>query len=137
MVIVDTSVLIDYFGGYSNPQTEWLDQQASFRHIGIPSLVLTETLQGIRDERKFAATAKELSRFAIFEIGGRELAIQSARNYRILRGLGVTIRSTIDCLIATFCIEEGHELLHHDCDFEFFRRHLGLRIFKPPEFPLP
>ena len=137
MVIVDTSVLIDYFGGYSNPQSEWLDRQPSFRRIGITSLVLTEILQGIRDDRKFAATLKALSQFAIFEPGGRELAIQSARNYRTLRGLGVTIRSTIDCLVATFCIEEGHELLHHDSDFDFFERHLGLRIFQPPASPLP
>jgi predicted nucleic acid-binding protein len=136
MVIVDTSVLIDYFGGYSNPQTEWLDQQPSFRRIGITSLILTEMLQGIRDDRKFAETLKALSRFAIFETGSRELAIQSARNYRTLRGLGVTIRCSIDCLVATFCIEEGHELLHHDSDFDFFERHLDLLIFHPPAFPL-
>lgn len=136
MVIVDTSVLIDYLGGYSNLQTDWLDRQPSPRRIGITSLVLTEILQGIRDDRRFAATLKALSQYAIFEIGSRELAVQSARNYRTLRGLGVTIRSTIDCLIATFCIEEGYELLHNDCDFDFFERHLGLRIFQPPTIRL-
>jgi hypothetical protein len=131
MVIVDSSVLIDYLGGYSNPQTEWLDRHNSFRTIGITSLILTEVLQGIRDEAKFAATLKALSQFAIFEIGSNEIAIQSARNYRILRGLGVTIRSTIDCLVATFCIEEGHRLLHHDSDFSYFEEHLGLRVVDP------
>jgi predicted nucleic acid-binding protein len=128
MVIVDTSVLIDYFGDFSTPQAEWLDQQTSIQRMGITSLILTEVLQGIREERRFAATLSELSRFAIFETGSRELAIQSAMNYRTLRGLGVTIRSTIDCLIATFCIEEGHRLLHHDSDFDYFKQHLGLVV---------
>jgi predicted nucleic acid-binding protein len=131
MVIVDSSVLIDYLGGYSNPQTEWLDRHNSFRTIGITSLILTEVLQGIRDDARFAATLNALSQFAIFEIGSNEIAIQSARNYRILRGLGVTVRSTIDCLVATFCIEEGHRLLHHDSDFGYFEEHLGLRVVDP------
>jgi|ERR1017187_5063508 predicted nucleic acid-binding protein len=137
MVIVDSSVLIDYLGGYSNPETEWLDAQVSFRRIGITSLILTEVLQGIRDDARFAGTLKALSKFAIFEVGSNELAIQSARNYRTLRGLGVTIRSTVDCLVATFCIEQSHELLHHDSDFDSFEKHLGLRVMHPPALPLP
>ncbi|MGD0521632.1 MAG: PIN domain nuclease [Terracidiphilus sp.] len=137
MVIVDSSVLIDYLGGYSNPETVWLDGQGGIRRIGITSLILTEVLQGIRDDAKFAATLKALNQFAIFEIGSNELAVQSARNYRILRGLGITIRSTVDCLVATFCIEEGHELLHRDSDFDFFEKHLGLRVLHPPIPPLP
>jgi hypothetical protein len=132
MVIVDTSVLIDYFGDYSNPQTEWLDRQCSFRRMGITSLILTEVLQGIREPGRFAATVSALSQFTIFDIGTRELAIQSAVNYRVLRGLGVTIRSTIDCLVATFCIESGHRLLHKDSDFDYFEKHLGLRVVHPP-----
>ena len=114
MVIVDSSVLIEYLGGYKRAETEWLDGHSSFRGIGITNLILTEVLQGIRDEVQFAATLKALSQFRVFEIGSNEIAIQSARNYRTLRGLGVTIRSTIDCLVATFCIEEYHELLHRD-----------------------
>jgi predicted nucleic acid-binding protein len=128
MVIVDTSVLIDYLGNYSNPQTEWLDRHSRFRHIGITSLILTEVLQGIREESRFAATLSALGQFTIFETGSRELAIQSAINYRVLRSQGVTIRSTIDCLIATFCIEEGHRLLHRDNDFDFFEKRLGLLV---------
>jgi|ERR1035437_1287284 predicted nucleic acid-binding protein len=131
MVIVDTSVLIDYFGNFSNPQTDWLDRQIGLQRMAITSLVLTEVLQGIREESRFTATVSALSQFTIFEIGSRELAIQSALNYRVLRGLGATIRSTIDCLIATFCIEEGHELLHHDSDFDSFQRHLGLLVIDP------
>ncbi len=135
MVIIDTSVLIDYFGDYSNPQTEWLERQLGFRNIGITNLVLTEVLQGIRDEIQFAATLKALSQFQVFETGSNELAVQSARNYRTLRGLGVTIRSTIDCLIATFCIEDGHELLHRDSDFDYFKQYLGLRVLNPATRP--
>src|ERR1035437_7226994 len=97
MVIVDTSVLIDYFGNFSNPQTDWLDRQIGLQRMAITSLVLTEVLQGIREESRFTATVSALSQFTIFEIGSRKLAIQSALNYRVLRGLGATIGSTIDC----------------------------------------
>ena len=131
MVIVDTSVLIDYLGDYSTLQTEWLDRQISLQRLGITSLTLAEVLQGIREQRRFASTLAELRDFALFETGGRALAIQSAMNYRTLRGLGVTIRSTIDCLIATLCIEEGHWLLHNDSDFDYFQQHLGLLVVDP------
>jgi|SRR5580700_3263826 predicted nucleic acid-binding protein len=131
MVIVETSVLIDYLGDYSTPQTEWLEHQISLQRLGITSLTLTEVLQGIREQRRFASTLTELSNFSLFETGGRELAIQSAMNYRTLRGLGVTVRSTIDCLIATLCIEEGHWLLHNDSDFDYFQQHLGLLVVDP------
>ena len=136
MVIVDSSVLIEYLGGYTCAETEWLDGHSSFRGIGITNLILTEVLQGIRDEVRFKATLKALSQFQVFEIGSNELAIQSARNYRTLRGLGVTIRSTIDCLVATFCIEEDHQLLHRDSDFDYFKQHLGLRVLDPAMRPL-
>jgi len=128
MVIVDTSVLVDFLGGFSTPQTDWLGQQGSYRNVAITSLVLTEVLQGVREDNRLDAVFRVLSRFAIFETGSRELAVQSALNYRTLRGLGVTIRSTIDCLIATFCIEEGHTLLHRDSDFDHFEEYLGLLV---------
>jgi len=128
MVIVDTSVLIDYFGDFSNPQTEWLDRQTSLQRLGITNLILTEVLQGTRVDSRFIAMVSALSQYTIFETGTRELAIQSALNYRVLRGLGVTVRNTIDCLIATFCIEEGHTLLHKDSDFDYFAQHLGLLV---------
>lgn len=136
MVIVDSSVLIEYLGGYTCAETEWLAGHSSFRGIGITNLVLTEVLQGIRDEGQFAATLRALNQFQLFEIGSNELAIQSARNYRTLRGLGITIRSTIDCLVATFCIEESHTLLHRDSDFDYFKEHLGLRVLDPATPPL-
>ena len=129
-------MLIEYLGGYASAETEWLDGHSSFRGIAITNLILTEVLQGIRDEVRFAATLKALSQFVVFEAGSRELAIQAARNYRTLRGLGITIRSTIDCLVATFCIEEDHELLHRDSDFDYFKQHLGLRVLNPATHPL-
>jgi predicted nucleic acid-binding protein len=128
-------VLIEYLGGYAGPETEWLDRHSSFRGIGITNLILTEVLQGIRDEVPFAATLKALSQFEIFEIGSNELAVQSARNYRTLRGLGITVRSTVDCLVATFCIVEDHQLLHRDRDFDAFETHLGLRVLHPRVTP--
>jgi predicted nucleic acid-binding protein len=137
MVIVDTSVLIDFLGGYFEPHTEWLLAQENFQDVGLTSLVLTEVLQGIREDRRFPVTVNILSQFAIFETGSRELAVQSAVNYRFLRGLGLTIRSTVDCLVATFCIENGFWLLHNDRDFNHFERHLGLLVVDPAERPAP
>jgi len=132
MVIVDTSVLVDFLAGRANPMTLWLQQQLGFRRIGITTLTECEVLQGIREEEAFVATLRHLRTFAVLEIGSQDLAIASARNYRTLRGLGITIRNTIDCLVATFCIENGHELLHRDQDFDWFERHLGLQVLKPP-----
>lgn len=131
MVIVDTSVLIDFLIGNANPQSLWLRSQSNHRRIGITSLVLTEVMQGVRDDKVFAETLEILNEFEIFEIASRELAIASASNFRILRKTGITIRSTIDCLIATFCIEEGHTLLHNDRDFDAFETRLGLRVLQP------
>src|SRR5579871_3553025 len=124
MVIVDTSVLIDYLGNRPTWQTGWLDEQISRQRIGITSLVLAEVLQGIRRDEVFEATLQELSEFVLFESVDSDLAIASAQNYRLLRQKGVTIRNLIDTVTATFCIEGGHELLHNDRDFEPFHTYL-------------
>jgi len=136
MVIVDSSVLIDFLAARANRQTVWLNQQSDLQRIGITSLSLCEVLQGIRDDARFDKIRITLSRFTIFEIGSRDLAFASARNFRVLRKRGLTVRNTIDCLIATFCIEERHVLLHNDRDFDGFETHLGLRVLHPPEFVL-
>jgi len=128
MVIVDSSVLIDFLADKQNEQTDWLNLHIGFEQIGITSLILSEVLQGIRSDRRFAETVDALSRFVLFETGSTELAIASARNYRTLRGLGITIRNTIDTFVATFCIEEGHRLLHRDSDFDYFRDYLELQV---------
>jgi predicted nucleic acid-binding protein len=131
MVIVDTSVMIDYLANRVNAQTEWLDRQSDLHRIGITTLILCEVLQGIRSDDLFIETLTVLNQFAIFETGSELLSVASSRNYRRLRGHGVRIRNTIDCLIATFCIEEGHRLLHRDSDFDYFAQHLGLLVVDP------
>jgi predicted nucleic acid-binding protein len=130
MVIVDSSVLIDFLADRKNEQTDWLKLRLGFEPLGITSLILCEVLQGIRSDKRFAETAEALSQFDLFETCSAGLAVASARNYRRLRELGVTIRSTIDTFVATFCIEQDFELLHHDIDFDHFKEHLGLRVVK-------
>jgi hypothetical protein len=91
-------------------------------------LILTEVLQGFRDESEFNAARRMLKGFAVIEVGGREIAVQAARNFRALRKHGVTVRKTIDTLIAARCIENGYELLHSDREFDPFVKYLGLRL---------
>jgi predicted nucleic acid-binding protein len=131
MVIVDTTVWIDYLRGADNPESLWLDRELPRQRFGLTDLILCEVLQGIRDPALFTQVRDELLAFHIFETGGKDLAVASALNYRILREKGYTVRRTIDCLIATFCIESGHELLHRDRDFEPFEKVLGLRVVHP------
>lgn len=128
MVIVDTTVWIDYLRGVENPETLWLDRELQRQRLGLTDLILCEVLQGIRDQRAFAQVQADLLKFQIFQTGGRELAIAAAQNYRALRQHGHTVRKTIDCLIATFCLQARHELLHRDRDFDSFESVLGLRV---------
>jgi predicted nucleic acid-binding protein len=128
MVIVDTTVWIDYLRGDSNQETEWLDREMKRRRLGLTDLILCEVLQGVRDPGTFVEVHDELSRFHVFQTGGVELAVEAARNYRALRTQGHTVRKTIDCWIATFCLMSGHELLHRDHDFDPFERQLGLKV---------
>ena len=91
-------------------------------------LILTEVLQGFVDETDFNQARKMLTSLDVVELGGQEIAIQAAKNFRTLRHLGVTVRKTIDTVIATRCIESGYDLLHSDRDFDPFAQHLGLRV---------
>lgn len=131
MVIVDTTVWVDYFRGTSNPETDWLDRQAHKTRIGLADLILCEVLQGVRTDREFALVQEELLQFEFYEAGGLQLAIAAARNFRNLRQKGETVRKMVDCLIATFCLADGHTLLHRDRDFDVFERHLGLLVLHP------
>jgi predicted nucleic acid-binding protein/Arc/MetJ family transcription regulator len=131
MVIVDTTVWIDYFGGFSTPETDWLDVELSRQRLGLTDLILCEVLQGIRAEREFERVRRELLKLKLFETGGRDLAIASAQNFRRLRSKGLTVRKTIDCLIASFCLLNGHALLHHDRDYDHFESVLGLVVVHP------
>jgi|SRR5208283_945071 predicted nucleic acid-binding protein len=131
MVIVDTTVWIDYLADRRNRQTDWIENHLTLQRIGLTDLILCEVLQGYRDEATFERIRIRLTLLPILDSGGAVLATASARNYRLLRAKGQTVRKTIDCLIATFCIERGHFLLHNDRDFDPFEEHLGLRIIHP------
>jgi hypothetical protein len=126
--IVDSSVWIDYFNGTRTPQTDILDAALGQQNIGLGDIILCEVLQGYRRQRDFDAARQSLLQFPIHLMGGTEIAIKSAENFRILRRQGITVRKTIDCLIATFVIEHGFSLLHSDRDFEPFETHLGLMV---------
>ena len=128
MVIVDTTVWIDYLRGTENPEANWLIWQLRQQSMGLTDLILCEVLQGIRDPRTLEQVYDDLLQFHVFQAGGTELAILAAQNCQILRARGHTVRKTIDCLIATFCLEAGHELLHSDRDFDVFEKELGLGV---------
>jgi predicted nucleic acid-binding protein len=128
MVIVDTTVWIDYLRGTENPETRWLDQELQRQRLGLTDLILCEVLQGIREQSAFTQVRSDLLRFEVFQTGGTELAVAAAQNYRDLRRRGYTVHKTIDCLIATFCLQARHELLHRDHDFDCFEKVLGLRV---------
>ena len=128
MILVDSSVWIDYFKGRITAQTDKLDKLLGHEPLAIGDLMLTEVLQGFAGERDFNQARKMLTSLTVVELCGQEIAIQAAKNYRALRALGVTVRKTIDTVIATRCIESGYDLLHNDRDFDPFAVHLGLRV---------
>lgn len=130
MVIVDTTVWIDYFRGVQNAQSLWLETQAQRKRLGLTDLILSEVLQGIREDQEFLRVEEEMLKFEVFVTGGIDLAVGAAENFRKLRKKGFTIRRIADCWIATFCIREGHELLHRDRDFDPFETELGLIVVK-------
>ena len=127
MILVDSSVWIDYFRGVATPQSDRLDLLLGTEDLLIGDLILAEVLQGFGTERDFNQARKLLTALRIVNLGGRDMAIQAAKNFRALRALGVTVRKTIDPLIATRCIESDFALLFSDRDFEPFVEHLGLR----------
>ena len=131
MVIVDSTVWVDYMNGVVAPHTDWLDREVARQRLGLIDIILCEVLQGVREERRFRELQLRLMSFEVFDSGGRDLAIAAARNFRALRARGRTIRSTIDAWIATFCMLHGHVLLHNDRDFEPFEEFLGLEVVHP------
>ena len=127
MILVDSSVWIDYFRGTATPQANRLDGLLGSEPLAIGDLILTEVLQGFASEREFNDARKVLLALDMVVLGGADVAVEAAKNYRKLRSLGVTVRKTIDTVIATRCIVSGHMLLHSDRDFDAFEQHLGLR----------
>ncbi|PLW83232.1 VapC toxin family PIN domain ribonuclease [Kineobactrum sediminis] len=126
MIIVDSSVWIDYFSGAYGPQTDRLDNTLGIKPVAIGDLILTEVLQGFRHDKDYRAARKVFEDVAIFDMLGRQMAIKSAENFRALRKKGITVRKTADVIIATFCIEQKLPLLFSDKDFKPFVKHLGL-----------
>jgi predicted nucleic acid-binding protein len=118
---------VDYFNGFSTPQTDKLDHFLGADPLAFGDLILAEVLQGFVSDKAFHEAQRLLTSLSVIELGGVEIAIQAAKNFRTLRRLGVTVRKTIDAVIATRCIESGYVLLHDDRDFEPFVKHLGLR----------
>ena len=131
MVIVDTTVWIDYFQGVKNQETDWLDGELDRQRLGLTDVILCEVLHGVRDDVVATEVEQKLLKLDVFETGGVDLAREAARNYRALRSRGHTVRKTIDCLIATFCLREQHSLLHRDRDFDPFEEFLELSVIHP------
>ena len=126
MILVDSSVWIDFFRGTVTPQVDALDRLLGEELVAIGDLMMTEVLQGFASERDFNKARRMLGTLDLVEIGGRDVMIEAARYFRDLRGRGITIRKTIDTLIATRCIVSGYRLLYSDRDFDPFVTHLGL-----------
>jgi predicted nucleic acid-binding protein len=127
MILVDSSVWIDYFRGDSTAEGELLDGLLGIEPLAVGDLILTEVLQGFTRDRDFRRAEKLLTSLSVVTLGGQEVALRAARNFRALRSRGVTLRKTIDTIIATYCIEHRMSLLYSDRDFEPFVRFLGLR----------
>jgi len=128
MIVADTSVWIDYVNGVVTPQTNILDIELENRRVATGDLIIVEFLQGFREDKQFQEAKDLMDSLEYYDFVGREMAINAAQNFRKLRKMGITIRKTIDVLIATFCMEYGFELLHNDRDFDPIEEVLGLRV---------
>jgi predicted nucleic acid-binding protein len=128
MIIVDSSVWIDYFNGKKTPQTDWLDSALGSTPVVMGDLILTEVLQGFQNNREFKAAKELLLDMPFMPMVGRAIALKGAENYRALRKRGVTPRKTIDVIIGTFCIHYQLPLLHDDRNFDPMAEFLGLKV---------
>jgi predicted nucleic acid-binding protein len=128
VILVDSSVWIDYFNGTETRETHLLDGLLGVEPLLIGDLILIEVLQGFRDDRDYRRAKTALDRLIFEPMLGRDMALESAQNYRKLRALGVTVRKTIDVIIATFCLRGRHRLLHSDRDFALMQEPLGLLV---------
>lgn len=127
MILVDSSVWINFFNGRESRETDMLARLLRRPVLLTGDLILAEVLQGFRQKRDMEAARHALLSLPYADMVGQEVALTSAQNYRLLRRRGVTARKTVDVIIATFCIRYGHVLLHGDRDFTPMAEHLGLR----------
>jgi len=130
MVLVDSSVWIDYFNGAPSPECDALDELLGRELVLIGDLILTEVLQGFRSDSGYREARGLLEPLDFRRLGGRTVALAAAENYRFLRSQGVTVRKTIDIMIATYCILHALELIHADRDFDAMEQHLGLQVYR-------
>jgi predicted nucleic acid-binding protein len=130
VIVVDTSAWIDYFNGVPAPHVESLDALLGNRVLAVGDLILAELLQGFAAEKDAKRALGLLEPLEFLEMAGRDVAIQSAANYRRLRRRGITVRKTMDMLIGTYCLMHGHEILHNDRDFDVLAKHLGLTVHR-------
>jgi predicted nucleic acid-binding protein len=110
---------------------EWVHREIDIQRLGILDLILCEVLQGVVGDRKFDEVQRSMLSLKVFATGGIELSVVAAQNYRTLRARGKTVRKTVDCLIATYCILNDYLLLHADSDFDTFEKGLGLKVMRP------
>ena len=127
MILVDSSVWINYFRGIASPEVAKLDALLGSELVATGDLILTEVLQGFVNDRDFSRARRLMTSLVLVELAGRTMAIKAAQNFRRLRLVGVSVRKTIDTVIATYCIEHRLSLLYSDRDFDPFVEHLGLR----------
>ena len=128
MIVADTSAWIDYFNGVIAPHTDILDSDLQTNQIIIGDLIIAELLQGFKKEKEYYTAKRLIETLEYHDFVGREIALKAAENYRYLRSIGITVRKTIDVIIATFCIENNYLLIHNDRDFNAIETHLGLKI---------
>lgn len=126
MIMVDSSVWIDYFNGDGSPEVSHLDSILGIKSVVIGDLILTEVLQGFRNDKDYRNAKRLFSSLVVCRLSNEEIALKSADNYRLLRKQGITIRKTIDTIIATYCIENKIQLLFSDKDFKPFIKSMGL-----------
>jgi len=130
MIVADTSAWIDYVKGVKALHTNILDYEIEHSRIITGDIIIAEFLQGFRVDMDYNTAKKLMESLEYRDFLGKENAIQAAQNYRRLRKNGITVRKTIDVIIATFCIENGFELIHNDRDFDPMEEYLGLRVKK-------
>ena len=130
MIVADTSVWIDYVKGIDAPHTNILDYELIYNRVVTGDIIIAEFLQGFRNDREYLIAKQIMDNLEYRDFLGKEIAIQAANNYRKLRKQGITVRKTIDVIIATFCVENGFPLIHNDRDFDPMEEILGLIVKK-------
>ncbi|MEQ9424208.1 MAG: PIN domain nuclease [Cyclobacteriaceae bacterium] len=129
MILVDSSVWIDFFNGRVTQKTDHLNALLGISQIVTGDIILLEVLHGFKSDRDFKTANSLMAEFICYEMFNKEIALKAISNYRKLRRRGITVRKTIDCIIATFCLEHKLTLLHDDRDFDGFEKKLKLMVY--------